>query len=236
MSIAAKCGRTDEHGAHALGAGTFCAGNVGVVEGVEDIKLDALQTDIMRVLYEQTQTIEDRGWEREPARVQGSETSAIAFFVTDQRGDLVDVEFVCADCQRVAESIVALPWPAFEFSPDYDTCCRECGAIVNRRSWQDTVSQAFSFLQDVRDLAADMEEREGWDPIEDAVDVRAQFVDDGFEFHSGDPSYDTDHRGGWGAGSVSRLDDDSYLRQLANDLIMDALEDYAERYGDEDED
>jgi hypothetical protein len=62
-----------------------------------------------------------------PARVRGNERTAIAVFIEDERGELVDIEYVCEDNER---GIGALPWPAFDFG-DSDIYCSDCGALIN---------------------------------------------------------------------------------------------------------
>ena len=42
------------------------------------------------------------------------------------------------------------------------------------------------------------------------------------ELNTGDPCYDTDHRGGCGAGSVSRYDDDDTILEILLDALADA--------------
>lgn len=57
------------------------------------------------------------------------------------------------------------------------------------------------------------------------IDVRLQLFDDGtFAIHHGDASYDQDHSGFWGAGSVGPGDDDVALISTARDLVDQALE------------
>lgn len=56
---------------------------------------------------------------------------------------------------------------------------------------------------------------------EDGIDVRLQVTDDGWQIWSGDPSYDTDHRGDWGASSIpgsgKRFDSIAVARELINE-------------------
>lgn len=60
------------------------------------------------------------------------------------------------------------------------------------------------------------------------IDVRLQCVDGGWAVHEGDPCYDTDHRGFWGAGSLSPR---TNVRVLARDLIEEAKDDAAQCEG-----
>ena len=62
----------------------------------------------------------------------------------------------------------------------------------------------------------------------DAIDVRLQVHDDGaWSIHSGDASYDTDHRGYWGAASVPGNSEKFNSTAVAKDLIDQAKEDHA---------
>jgi hypothetical protein len=48
------------------------------------------------------------------------------------------------------------------------------------------------------------------------IEIRLQYRNGGYAIHTGDPSYDQDHRGAWGAGLIG-LDTDA--AELADDLI-----------------
>ena len=67
------------------------------------------------------------------ALVNGNQTRAQATFIEDSHGDLVDIEFYCIDCRDFFYE-EALLWPAYDFSPDYDTCCSNCGITINQAS------------------------------------------------------------------------------------------------------
>lgn len=82
------------------------------------------------------------------------------------------------------------------------------------------VHELFEELKDIRKYLRNEEIEE--------TDVRLQVVDDGWMVHTGDASYDTDHRGAWGAGSVSRHDTDNDLRAIGADLIAEVQEDLAQ--------
>ncbi len=56
-------------------------------------------------------------------------------------------------------------------------------------------------------------------------DIRLQVSDDGWAVHTGDSSYDQDHRGFWGASSVEPNQSD--CRSIARDLLEQAKDDYA---------
>lgn len=86
-------------------------------------------------------------------------------------------------------------------------------------------------LHDVRTDA------QSYDPAEidggdgPSIDVRIQVDADGsWSLHTGDSQYDQDHRGHWGASSVSPDDGDSTLEDTARDLIDQALESWSEAY------
>ena len=66
------------------------------------------------------------------AIVQGSERSALALFITDSNGDLVDIEYLCRySCAASMPDALAgaLPWPAFDFG-EYGAYCRDCGEVI----------------------------------------------------------------------------------------------------------
>jgi hypothetical protein len=63
-----------------------------------------------------------------PAIVQGNTRRAIAYFIEDTRGNLVDIEYEC--CGNTPTE--ALPWPGYSFSADYSTYCRKCRRLVQR--------------------------------------------------------------------------------------------------------
>lgn len=64
------------------------------------------------------------------------------------------------------------------------------------------------------------------------IDVRLQVWPDGsWAIHTGDASYDQDHRGYWGAGCVCADDDAAALLTLASDLRNEAMEQAWEEEG-----
>lgn len=86
-----------------------------------------------------------------------------------------------------------------------------------------TVEAVTSALRDVRDYLR--RER-----MADA-DVRLQ-VHDGWTVHYGDSQFDQDHRGLWGAGSVSARDSLATLRETASGLVSGALDAWHEGNGE----
>ena len=70
-----------------------------------------------------------RTQEREPwapAIVRGNHRTAVAIFIEDARGDLVDIEYHCEEAAPKA-----LPWPGYEWPTDYDVYCQDCGVLIN---------------------------------------------------------------------------------------------------------
>ncbi len=59
-------------------------------------------------------------------------------------------------------------------------------------------------------------------------DCRLQVLEGCWQVHTGDSSYDTDHRGFWGASSVSIEATKKDCREIARDLIGQATEHYFE--------
>jgi hypothetical protein len=54
--------------------------------------------------------------------------------------------------------------------------------------------------------------------------VRLQVVDGYVCIHSGDPSFDVDHRGAWGYGYASYGMNKTAIKNLARDLITEAMD------------
>ena len=69
----------------------------------------------------------------EPAQVNGNCASGFAVFQEEANGDLVDIVFYCLDCAEDRD-ILGLWWPGFDWSPDYDSCCDDCGKLINAGS------------------------------------------------------------------------------------------------------
>lgn len=63
-----------------------------------------------------------------PAYVRGRVTNGYAYFVEDERGNLVDIEYVCQDCHEIDN---AIPWwPAFDFG-EYGAYCKRCDRRID---------------------------------------------------------------------------------------------------------
>jgi hypothetical protein len=61
----------------------------------------------------------------------------------------------------------------------------------------------------------------------ECTDVRLQLFQPGdWAIREGDPGYDTDHSGYWGAGAVAHDSTDEDLRSTALDLAQEALDGY----------
>jgi len=60
------------------------------------------------------------------------------------------------------------------------------------------------------------------------IEVRLQVVDDTYHVLSGDPQYDTDHRGFWGCAFIPVVRTEQKLKEIARELIDDACEHYWE--------
>ena len=83
----------------------------------------------------------------------------------------------------------------------------------------------------VKELARDLADIKRWLRANgiDETDIRLQVRESGWCTHTGDPCYDQDHRGFWGASSIDRT---TNCRELARDLIDQAREDQAQCEGD----
>ncbi len=69
------------------------------------------------------------------------------------------------------------------------------------------------------------------DPADDDafVEVRLQVYPDGqWAIREGDPSFDTDHHGFWGAGSVPAWNEPFESHEMAAELLYQAMEHYAQ--------
>lgn len=85
-------------------------------------------------------------------------------------------------------------------------------------SIKDVAAALLAVKADVGDVETDEDGEQG-------IDVRLQITEGGWDVHSGDAQYDTDHRGYWGAGWVSQ---GTNVRELARELIAEAKDDEAQ--------
>jgi len=86
-----------------------------------------------------------------------------------------------------------------------------------------SVDEVVAELKAIRDDLASIDPEPDVPAEDDFMDVRLQVLDDGsWMLHTGDASYDTDHHGSWGAGTMTALDTDEELLTLAQDLISQA--------------
>lgn len=85
--------------------------------------------------------------------------------------------------------------------PKIDEICQELRDIQKTTEWR-------SFDQETED------------GDELTIDIRLQALENGeWMVHSGDASYDTDHHGYWGAGSISKDDGLDKIKSIAQELI-----------------
>lgn len=178
------------------------------------------------------------------------------FYVVEENdadGDLVDVQHFChvghatlynADAlTRVGRDGDPLAYEGTESNSytalslhDSDTFCAQCGAMLHYG--RETLRECVAFMADIAAQARAFNaapDRESYIAFNDdpesvvSIDVRAQYVDgEGWTFHSGDASYDQDHRGAWGASSVAADDDDDALALTAHALLAEACDAHAE--------
>lgn len=59
------------------------------------------------------------------------------------------------------------------------------------------------------------------------LDVRLQVTEDDWQVHSGDPQYDTDHRGFWGYGTMNAAHTKADCMEMARFMIEEAQEQQA---------
>ncbi len=81
--------------------------------------------------------------------------------------------------------------------------------------WPTAIDVEFSLRQQHRSLTFGLDEK---------IDVRLQVEGGGWALHVGDPAFDQDDRGWWGAGSMDLHTD---LQALAEDLLEQCKEDEA---------
>lgn len=92
---------------------------------------------------------------------------------------------------------------------------------VSRKSAKNTIATAYNLIPPVTDVTAAV-----WATVKELrsqripeTDIRLQVKSDGWQIHTGDSSYDQDHRGAWGASSVERKQTKRDCRDTAADLI-----------------
>jgi len=68
-----------------------------------------------------------------------------------------------------------------------------------------------------------------------AFDVRLRVVHDDWQLLWGDPSFDLDHRGDWGASTISRCDPADALQSIAIDLLDQVQQSMADELDDTEE-
>lgn len=78
-------------------------------------------------------------------------------------------------------------------------------------------------LRAIRDVS-DWSDIESHNNEEPWLDIRLRLDRSGsYDILTGDPCYDTDHRGFWGSGSISRGSDEVELIALSRSLVDEAL-------------
>lgn len=88
--------------------------------------------------------------------------------------------------------------------------------------------------QDFMDAPFDSEEYYNFtytgqvDTEDRGIEIRLQVVDGNYQLLSGDPQYDTDHRGFWGCAYLPIRPTIEDIKNTAKDLIDDAYENYSE--------
>jgi len=141
----------------------------------------------------------------------------------------------CRDCFEIAIGVpgVALchECEASGCDPEGHHECAAPDAYEGRSCPRNEHDGGFDYLT-VQWLASELrtiQHSAPWDAIEPDPDgdvvcvyVRLQVAHGDAFVHSGDPSFDTDHRGYWGASVISRDDNISRLVEIAMDLIDQA--------------
>ena len=80
----------------------------------------------------------------------------------------------------------------------------------------------------IRDIRDNLDFDEETEEEERYCDIRLQFWPDGdWAVHSGDSSYDQDHRGFWGCSSVSEDTSDVDIKNIVSNLTEQVMEDRA---------
>jgi len=92
-------------------------------------------------------------------------------------------------------------------------------------SYFPAVADVLRQLPGIRDLARTLN-APAIDGEPYTVDVRLCVQPGGWDVLHGDPCYDTDHRGFWGAASVAPDDTETDLQATAEDLLSQAADQY----------
>lgn len=102
-------------------------------------------------------------------------------------------------------------------------------------AWEKKIQDDFEDAGGIDALAADLMSLsskveddmidEGCD--EPTIDCRLQYHDGLFYFHTGDSSYDQDHRGAWGCSCVGQDLDFDTAKEIATGLLDQVLDDVA---------
>lgn len=132
-------------------------------------------------------------------------------------------------------------WCGSEFIPessDQEFCDNNCDCYYHNVPTEKEFKEGIYSLPSINELADELYEY-GQDLVDDYVpyelpqddddipygDVRLQVHDGDWTLHTGDSSFDQDHRGAWGSASVSAGEDLDTCQSIASDLIDEAYED-----------
>ena len=156
----------------------------------------------------------------------------------DESGDLVDVDYYCDErcatddgapidavskrgAYRLGYVVSSRSWRWFE--TDYATFCKGCGMPLEYG-----MEDARSVREQLTAAVAAANPADFADGGEAMLDVRVQYLGGDYIVHVGDPSFDTDHRGFWGACEIDVLTaDDREIENVTHDLLTMTLDAYA---------
>jgi hypothetical protein len=164
--------------------------------------------------------------------------------VEDDTGDLVDVLHFCdrecatgaASVDVDAETLAGVDVDAVSkrtgdplgglwlgtYETDAMTFCAGCAmplwyGLEDARSVREQLTDSVAFARTFADEFT--EDGEAW------IDVRVQLFNGDCLIWTGDPSFDTDHRGAWGAGSIDVLvGGEREIVNVTHDLLTEALD------------
>lgn len=113
--------------------------------------------------------------------------------------------------------------------PDYDVYCAHCESLifVGRTTLRDVAVDVRVARHHAAEMSHDEDSEDG-DDEDRYVDLRVQLLDGGWTLHTGDASYDQDHRGFWGAASVAADATDADCDDIAYAMIREAADAYNE--------
>ena len=152
----------------------------------------------------------------------------------DESGDLVDVDYYCDERCATDDGApidalskrdgyrLGLVYPT-PIETDYATFCEGCGTPLEYG-----MEDARSVREQLTAAVAAANPADFADGGEAMLDVRVQNLGGDYIVHVGDPSFDTDHRGFWGACEIDVLTaDDREIANVTHDLLTMTLDAYA---------